>query len=426
MKKNEYLKLAVKNKLPLKLNWLLSMFSLTSSDTNFIKREDDHVLVFINDEWIVLTDVNKNDIVFSFKDKIIINTNDIVNIKDETEVTIAEFIVNFILLVTPFNDKIPFISGKIKISNIENIVLPLLRKDDTTEEGIFKVSEYRKFGNCVTFIRGWVPFTVISTTKKSMSPPSGILEYRKKLIKEYKDNYGKDVFKDFNKLAEFEDDLKAFDLEFLKDDPTLGVMSSGKILNIARKKLFLTVGSEQGFSEKPEAQTVESSLLEGWPDNKEDFAKMSNSFRAGSFAGGQETQEGGVVAKTLARATMNLKVDVKDCNVKYGIKLHINNDNKKQLIGRYVIINGVTSHLKDFKAVTSYVGKDMEFRSPMFCKAKGDSLCKKCMGDVASRLPNSITLMSTTLGGKFLNLALKKRHGTTLSLYEYTLDDLIH
>ena len=302
--------------------------------------------------------------------------------------------------------------------------MPNMVNDDDKNKNSDSIllSEFIRFTNAVSYVRGWISFTVISTTDKSMLPPKDITKFKKELIEEFKGRYGEDVFKDFSRLVEFEDRLKEYDREWLKDDPTYGIMSSGKIMNISRKKQFLTIGAEQGFGAPNEAQTVENSLDEEWPRDKKDLSALFNSFRAGSYGRGNETQIAGVKAKALSRATVNFKVNVDDCKVSYGSMFYITKELAKHINGRYIIENGKSTRIDKPE---QYIGKTIEIRSPMYCKADKDRLCIKCVGEVVGRHENSINLMSQTLGGDFLNSFMKKMHGKELQTIEITVDNLI-
>ena len=423
MKRLEYLKKALENKLPLKKEWVISMFTDVVKDNKILKRKDGKTLVILGEEYVELSDVTPGAIL-SFSEPITLTSDDMKCISGKITTTIGRMLSNYILIEIACNGKLEYVNHQFDIGEIESKILSKLKKDTEVTDDTISVSEYIDFSKAVSYLRGWVSFTVISVTERAMVPPEGIDEYKKKLIKEYKDTYGDDVFKDFSKLVEFENKLKDFDKEWLKDDPTIGIVTSSKIQNIARKKLFLTVGSEQGFSESTEAQTVENSLLEGWPNDKEGYSKMANSLRVAAYSRGQETQLGGVIAKMVNRSTLNMSIDVEDCNTLLGITLDVTDKNSKQLISRYYISNKKSILITEAIGKT-LIGKTIELRSPMYCKAKEDSICKKCVGHDVAVHKNGILLMGTSMAGSMLNGLMKKSHGTVLSVYPYSIDSLI-
>ena len=140
-------------------------------------------------------------------------------------------------------------------------------------------------------------------------------------------------------IAELEDDLKAFDKEWLKDDPSLGISLSGKILDNSRKKRYLSFGNEDGITHKEDAVFVETSLLEGYPKDKEKLAVMFNSVRAASYSRGKETQTSGVISDKLVRGLIGFTVKTNDCKTIKGKSFSVTKATYIALVGRSHFVN---------------------------------------------------------------------------------------
>lgn len=64
---------------------------------------------------------------------------------------------------------------------------------------------------------------------------------------------------------------------------------------------------------------------------------------------------------------------------------------------------------------SQYENKYVEMRSPMFCKS--EKLCSKCAGEFYYKLGiENIGLTTSKIGGKMLNLCLKKTHDVTMKI----------
>src|SRR5690606_13555437 len=86
------------------------------------------------------------------------------------------------------------------------------------------VDEYIKFTNALSFMEELSSICAWSATPKGIVAPKGIEKYKDQLVKEYGDRLRDPVV-----LAEFEDKLKKYDDEYLKDDPAYGTFLSGKV-----------------------------------------------------------------------------------------------------------------------------------------------------------------------------------------------------
>ena len=415
----DYFIYSVNNKLLHKLNWYYTFFTINSDNFNnnpYI-RYDSKYEVLVNNEWVVLDNVITTPIL-SMLLPITINKDIISNIDGVTDTTIGRFIINKILLEYSFDNKIPYINKQIKLSDIEKIVGNLLKND------IITVDEYLKFSNSAIFVHNFSRITNVSATPKNILPPPNLNKYKSDLKKEFDSKYGIGWVNNRVKIVEFQDKLKEYDSAWLAGDPSDGKLIAGKIKNNARAKMFLQFGSESGFDNKSgKFEYVSNSLLDGYPEDKQQLTAMFNSSRVGSYGRGKETQKGGAVAKDMLRATSSTTIIDGDCNTTIGKKVYVTKQLSDKLVGRYIIVNGKSKVIDDpVKLIGSYV----ILRSPMYCNAKGNSFCSVCVGDNLSNYKTGIPLIVTDISNIILTTSLKGMHDTQVYTMKYDIIEAIH
>lgn len=422
----EYFKLSIKHNLHLKLRWVLSVFGIVVSGNDLVRVEGNKHIVSVNEETYELSGTNINQPIFRYSDIVKVESKFLSIIKSDIETTRGRLLMNAIIIEYGLSGKIPYINNSFTFSDIQEKILPMLVEDENyiDDDNHISLTQYKRATTANTYVRQFTPVTVVSATEKTITPPPGVIAYKHKLIKEYKSKYGDDVLSDVVKVIEIEDKLKAYDYEYMKDDPTVGIITSSKALNTARKKKYLTIGTEMGISDKSNVSTIETSLLEGIPKDPVVIGKVFNALRAGSYSRGLETQVSGVIAKYLSRGTHSFKITEENCKVTYGLTIDVNKDNHAALVGCYQIINK-----KDIRITTTsvlkLVGTTIELRSVLYCKAKGDRYCKICAGDTMSRNENSPGLVAIRMGGKAIEASLAKFHVKNLSVHNVTLDELL-
>lgn len=434
MKKIEYLKLVLANPIHRTKNWILSAFSITRmnasdqpGDVYYLKVFRTELGYFFINEAAEKEKIDDADIsapLFSFHDRLTVDSSVVENAIDSVETSIGNVLFNKWCIAPAFGTKLPFVTGVVSIDAIENIIAPKLKDTPINESDrsnqYFYVDEYLKFVDSLTFVSTLSQLVAYAGTRKNMTPPTGIKEFKEKLIKEYEGRLTDPVV-----LAEFEGKLKAFDDEYLKDDPSYGKFLSGKLKDTSRKKMFLALGSEDGFKDSVKANPVLNSLHEGWPTEPEQLVSMMNSLRAGSYFRGAETVKGGVAAKILLRASNNFRIEDKDCGSTLGISRLVTADNADTFVGRYILQGSKSLLLENKIAVNNYLNKGIHVRSPMYCKLEGDRICKICAGNRLSQLPDGLSIPLTEITGTLLYAAMKKMHSTVLKTAKLDVNQYI-
>jgi len=327
-------------------------------------------------------------------------------------VTGFRYIANIIYIERPFNGKIPFQDKSFTYNDIyyEYIVDDLLAK-----KGI-SIDEYRAFMKAIVFTHPLAPLIVHTETVKTITPPPGIVAYKKKLIQEYKDKYGDDVLKDELKTLEIDNKLKAFDAKYMEDDPTMDIVTNKKIMNVSRKNKFISIGKPTALIPTTETGYIEESLTEGKVLDIDKIVAVNNAIRYGSASRGIETQLTGLIAKYLSAATRGFKISSEDCKVKKGYKVKIDEVN-------ILFINNIRFDTKGV-LIQCKVNDVVEMRDYMYCAEKGNNFCKKCVGILASGTYNPVILKSITTGGQALSGSLGKFHAVVKDITIIETGDL--
>ena len=424
MTKVEYLKQCIINRSYTRVAWLIGVFGIIGNTTpkkylDLTYNANGYNYLAENGELVRISDAFTQPL-FNPKDQIVIDPSWTPLVTQSTETTVGRLIANVVCLYEAFGTNVPYINKSFSVSTVEAIVAPKLNSNPEDENylpSMIYIRDYIKFIDSIQYLSNLSSIIVVSATPKIISRPEGLEEFIKELVEKYKGKLGSPV-----ELANFETELKDFDDKYLKDDPAYGIFISGKIKNIARKKLFLTIGAELDFQEKAVVEPIISSLADGWNLNPKDFRLMMNGSRYGSFSRGSETVKGGVTFKTLIRATNNLKIVDTDCGTKLTLPRTYYEHNVHKLVDRSIVVKDTTIPIETIEQAKAFIGKEVQLRSAAYCKLEGESLCSTCVGKKISHHKDSLAILLSEISAIILTAALKKMHGTVLATAKIDLD----
>jgi hypothetical protein len=373
---------------------------------------------------VKIEDAEPNKPLLSFTEPIEIKANFLKNVKEDTQTLIGNVIINAAAIVPSFGDKIEFINGPIVTSRLENIIVPKINKRhgeyDVERPGEVSLKSFLEFVDRISFFVNISKTTVLPATEKSITVSKDFKKKKAELLEKYKDK-----LKDPVEVVKYEKELLELHKEYLKDDPTYGKMLSGKVLNVASKKMFLSFGDERTFENKKEAQPVLTSLEEGWDTSEDVYKNYINSLRSGSYARGAETVKGGVAAKVLLRSIGGLTIQTTPCDTKKGLIRVYNEKDYTKLVDRYIKVNNEWKHIENQDEAKAYIGKEVEVRSPMWCKAENNSICYACLGGRYKEDVNGITTLALEISNTILYMFMKLMHGVALDTTNIELEDLL-
>lgn len=415
MNKQELFNFIVRNNLLSNIKYIKAFFTIPllvedkKYETDVLIIKDGKIFLKYNNEKLELN-INTSPIL-NYKDEITLYKEDWRTLEENTVTTIGIAMLNYIMLELPFRGLYSFNNGAISKKIEDNIAEDLLNRKITIEQ-------LEQFVDNCEYLKTWNRYFVQAASEKTLLPPEGIQEKKEAIVKRMIKELGEDAFKSQVNIVKLEEELKKIDAEWLKDDPTFGIVTSGKVLNNSRKELFLTVGGIESFDDEAVDSTfVVNSLLEGWPEDKELFTAMVNALRAGSLARAIDTQNGGLLAKMILRAIGSyvIKKDV-DCGTKLGSKFSVDSKNIETIRNRHIIFNNETVLTDTDEKMNQYLNKDVLIRSPKYCNLVGENYCGKCVNKLLNDNVDGIKNEVTTVAQIVLYEAMKKMHNTVKSL----------
>lgn len=435
MHKLEYFKKAIKARAYINNDWVFSCFSITHEDTDSYKLDPYPYRVIQTPTGVYFIDpendmnlsqmdgVVRGSPAFTFKDRIELEPGDVPNLDEKIVSTTGNVIFNVMTLVESFGKKIKYINKRVtSIRSIEDKIAAIM--EDTPEpnaersDKVIYVDEYIKFAENIFHLTNFTQLCVWGATKKVITPPPGIAEFKAALFEKYKDS-----LTDSTTLARIDKELIAFDAEYLKGDPGLDFLLSNKSRAIVRKKKYLFYGAEPGLTDSVKLHPVLNSLDEGWDVRA--FPQLNDALRAGSFNRGAQTELGGVSVKWLLRASSNIMISQDDCGTTMGEEILIDKDNHEQLKSFSIITDEGTKMIEEDEDTGVYIGKRIVLRTPMYCKLDLTDYCKVCVGKKLARNPTGLSLTISEYGSAFLGIFMSAAHAKQLQLQRADLNKLI-
>lgn len=176
------------------------------------------------------------------------------------------------------------------------------------------------------------------------------------------------------------------------------------------RQILLTRGFISNFKLQILPNAIKHSLIEGL--NRKEFFNSTYGCRKGLLDVALNTGTSGYLSRKLIFACVNVEVDpeLEDCGTEDGLEIYIEDEKKASLLmDRYYMYQGdlIKVTKENYKEI---VGKNLLFRSPIFCKSK--HLCHKCYGDLWKKLHSRYVgvIAAQSLGEKNTQLVLRTFH----------------
>lgn len=318
-----------------------------------------------------------------------------------TETTVGRYLVNQLVLVKPFGNRLPYINEVWKISQIDQQVANLILAGEIGRR------EYELYMDYGYFIGQSCELGVSGISKKALTTDPRVKELRAKLIAENKDNLS-----DPTVITTIESQLIAMDKAWMADDEgsDFYAVTAGKSYSEHRKKMFLTMGLFQAFGKDTNDYAfVPNSLAEGW--DRQHLPTIINEARRGSHSRAVGTASGGEETKFVIRVFQDIHITENDCFTTRGMPLILTEQNYQHIFNfyRYAYINGKKVKI-DNSNYQQYLGKLIYLRTPQYCQAK-KGLCYACAGGYFEQLKNpNIGMLALDITAKFTSIELKSMH----------------
>ena len=435
MSPNEYLQLSIQNKNYRKKAWIISCFAVTQETekqkqehyTGKLIREPFGLFTYLEDgeKVQIKTERPLNQPLFNVKDRITITSAWISSLKENSlETSIGTLLVNLICLYEAFGSKFPYKPGVLSPRKLEDEIAKKLQSNpklgESKDPNFYYVDEYLKYCEGVSFLETLSQVFTHSITEIGLLPAPGRKEFKKEILKKYEGTLHDPV-----EMAKFEAELKAFDTEYIKQDPSYGKFMSGKVAN-SRMKAYMTQGGESNsFVQSMTVTPIINALEDGIPLDEEGFTAISNTIRYGSFSRGSETVNGGVTAKALMRAADNWRITEGDCGTTLGIRRFYKDNEIQNIVGRYLVIKGQSVLIETIEQAKQYASQNLIVRSPQYCRRLGTQTCEVCAGKALSKFPTGLPIPLMEVSGGILTDSLKLMHNTALVTEEMNLSSVI-
>lgn len=428
MKKREFYLKALAAGTYLTTAWNIACFSLVAEGPEDWKAQPypyrlvqlPNAHYFVNpdntSELVIIEDSKPGQPLFTRNELIELKEGELPNVYKPISTTYGNVLANQIMLIRPFHDRIPFMTGRMSPRKIEKILeerivedTALISHTDTDVKADplrapISVADYLKYCDGAFSLVAYTQIFTPADTRKTMTSPPGIAKLRDMLVKA---NEGQ--LHDRAVVADILSKLQKADAEYLKGDRGgEDFLIWGKAKPIVRSRLFLMYGAETGIEEKVDVDLIQKSLAEGWDISK--FPAMNDALRAGSYNRGKQTELGGEAVKDLFRASGNLRCTLDDCGTIVGVPTIITEgDMDRYLGGRTIIDKGVNTKITR-ENIGTYLGKKVNIRSPMTCKGGSTDYCKVCLGDRLSNNETGLAAAVADYGSVFLYIFMSAAH----------------
>lgn len=368
--------------------------------------------------WVELEELTarmaKREPFFRFLDRISLPKRAIPNLLEAIEnTTYGNLLLNMVVLVYSFGDRIPYQSGKFSLKKVEMIIAELTQS--LPEEGqprdpkaIYVDELDQRYYHAAYSTTGWMSLGVPAATPYTITVSPEIRKLRKELLEKYID--------DLQNPATIAKIMKALidaDKDFQANDPDKGFLQPGKTFDVVRAKQFLMHGIEYDFTDRSKITVIERSLSEQWDITK--LPQMANSLIDGSYNRGAMTALGGELAKVFQRFFLSTVISMEDCKTKLGRFRDLDKDNIQSYHGTYA--QGPNKDvLITIDNEKEFIGKRVLLRSPMYCAATEGNFCIHCMGENFRNREQSLPAVATEIGNRLMYIMMSRMHGVALKV----------
>ena len=433
--KRDYLLLASKARDPiLKRDWFVKAFTiivLKDEDVSKLEYLDICIkadgLYMVGEEagkLIKILGYKRDEPLYDLQEPFVLTREDFKMVKENAlETKVGLVVLNAIFTPPELEEVNPYYNFKINDANdIENDFGSRIRDPDEKKlPDSITLADFKELEGKLKFLEGIGPFVTSGVTMKILSKPKGLDKYKAELLKEYEGQLDDPL-----KLVELEGKLMEFDAQFLKGDPVSDNAFSRKA-RLGRFRLHVLQGQKMDFVDDPENDSLFlNSISDGVLTDPKKFATLINDARFGSFARGSLTALAGYIYKILQRALTSLYIEGEPCNTKRGFITVLTKSDAPFTIDREIRVNGKWVLLHTEQEVSPYIGKVVEIRSPMYCKAEGDNICYACLSHKYKNVPGGVTNIASGISMILMVMFLKLMHASAVKSATIEIDDLIN
>lgn len=347
----------------------------------------------------------------SFYNRFHLKRGMIENFNEDTQIvsTLGIYILNFLVLVKPFENIISYVNDYWKLGNIEKDIV------DKALNGFIKPEQIYKYIDYVFFLSSLTDFCTPSVTERCITPNPEVTQRRLELFEKYKDQLD-----DPNIMIMIEDELIKLDKKLLADDDSSGLMIKGKNFDVQRKRMFTMFGLSETFGDDTQGYDFgKFNLNDGWDLKEMDV--IANDIRRGSYNRAKSTALGGYESKVLGRNFQDSSIVADDCGTKRGINITLTKDNISAFY-HHTILNKNGNKYENIILTkdneSDFLNKEVVIRSPMYCTSTY-GYCYACMDSRFKELGvKLLSVGAVGIGSTFLSNSLRAMHGSKASIFD--------
>lgn len=340
--------------------------------------------------------------------------------KERVERTTAgQIIYNKIIVERELQDLLGYIDYPItggELKKVEEKLSIALKEDKITVETFAKYLDRAQWLGMQ-----FHPVLTTSFTMNTLKPNKKVVETRRKLLEQYKDEIERH---EVSASVKIEKELLAVAEKELKGDPGLLLYESEAKGSFGNNFKNISVMKGPMYNPaKGHFDTIESNFMEGI--KKTELPNYGTAIISGAYPKAIGTGTSGYFSKQILATLQSVVLDEKgtDCHSKVTIPITLTKSMKSDFIDRYIVENGKLVVLSE-ENFSKYVGKTVNLRSRMFCI--NDKVCNVCAGDSFYKLGiTNIGLTGSRIASTLLNMSMKKFHDATTKMSEIELDDMI-
>lgn len=346
-------------------------------------------------------------------------------IKTDIDTTAGRYLFNLCVIERAFKGKYAYINKTLRSKEIESIHDKMV--DDLLMKKITG-AEFGEFQKMVIWLNNFTEIFIPGTSDDLMVLPPEIKKELDRLVAENQEIIASgDTTAYINAV---ETPIIEFARKWFIEHETPGwtLYAKGGKPNFSNvfKNMYLAVGPILDIT-TGKYKISTACFSEGLPA-KENYL-YANQGVFGAFNRAVNTQVSGYKTKLFCQAFQHQTVVEEDCGSPHTIKFHVTDKNKKVIKWKYIkdasSPDGYTCVTPD--KLNEYVGKTVEYRSPMYCMTSGTGYCWRCMGELFKRVGiKNVGLSSQKLTSVFMNKSLKSFHDTTLKTTTISWQDCFY
>lgn len=346
-------------------------------------------------------------------DKITVPKGTLPNIKFDIETTVGRYIFNLVVIAAAFGDKVEYINKTMRNSDFEKLQNYLC---DEVLMGRISGAEFGKFQTRIIWLNNFTEILVPGSSDNLMVLPPEIRNKLQELIDANRDVIlTGDTAKYINNV---EKPILAFAKKWFIDHNEPGWLIYAKggkpNFNNVFKNMFLEVGPILDIT-TGKYKISTNSFSEGI--SPEENYLYANQAVFGAYNRAVNTQKGGAKTKEFVQAFQGQRVVEDDCGSQMTIGIDVTEKNLETIKWAYVRDE---NNPDEFICATpdilnSFIGKHVEYRSPLYCMTDNGCFCWKCVGGLYQRMGlSNVGFASQKLTSTFLNKSLKAFHDSTV------------